>query len=93
MADDDIPVLIEMLADEEAAVGVGAAGLLATLGDKALPELTAVSRSAHARIAANAMDALRRIEVCRQNPRGIDPGLCPAPPAGTVREGERRPTP
>lgn len=83
--DADVPVLIEMLADEESAVGVGAAGLLAALGDKAVSEITAVSRSPHARIAANATEALRRIELCRQNPRVVDPDLCPAAPAGAAR--------
>ncbi len=85
VTDADVPVLMEMLADEESAVGVGAAGLLATLGDTAMSEITAVSRSANERIAAKAAEALRRIELCGQNPRGIDPGLCPAPPAGAGR--------
>lgn len=73
----DIPVLIEMLADEDGRARVAASGLLATLGDAALPALEAAKESPDYRVSLAAGDALNLIAECRRNPAGMNPDACP----------------
>ncbi len=73
----DIPVLVEMLADDRAAIRIGASSLLATLGEAALPALAEAARSPDWKTSMAANDALILIEMCRTNPAGTDPVACP----------------
>jgi HEAT repeat protein len=73
----DIPVLIEMLGDEDGKARVAASGLLTTLGDAALPALEAAKESPDYRVSMGANDALIRLGECRSNPAGMNPDACP----------------
>ena len=73
----DVPVLIEMLGDEDARARVAASGLLTTLGDAAGPALETAKESPDYRVRMGANDALIRLGECRSNPAGMNPVACP----------------
>ena len=58
----DIPVLIELLGDEENVVGIGAQLVLESFGKKALPALTEAANSPDHERAWKAKEAIRTIE-------------------------------
>jgi hypothetical protein len=74
----DIPLLVRMLGDAEARAGFGATGLLACLGDAAVPALEEAARSREVAVSFNAASALAHLVDCRGPDReGFDPELCP----------------
>jgi hypothetical protein len=73
----DIPILIEMLGDDDARAQIAASGLLATFGDATVPALEAAKESSDYRVSAGAYDALIRLEECVSNPAGMNPDACP----------------
>jgi hypothetical protein len=73
----DIPLLIEMMGDEDARARIAASGLLTTLGDAAVPALEAAKGSPDYRISIGAGDALIRFGECKVNPAGMNPDACP----------------
>lgn len=74
----DIPVLIALLEDKQRAVAYGAEGLLATLGDDAVPALRLASASRDSRVSLTAKSALSTIERCRNQASGMRRDICPA---------------
>ena len=73
----DIPVLIEMLADEDGKARVAASGVLTTFGDAALAALEAAKESPDYRVSMGANDALIRLGECKSNPAGMNRDVCP----------------
>lgn len=73
----DIPILIEMLGDEDARARIAASGLLTTLGAAAVPALEAAKDSSDYRVSMGAADALIRLGECESNPAGMNPDACP----------------
>lgn len=73
----DIPVLIALLEDKQRAIAYGAEGLLATLGDDAVPALRLASASSDTRISLTAASALSTIERCRDPEASIRRDICP----------------
>jgi len=76
----DIPVLVEMLADEDVTAHVTAGALLATMGEAARPALEAAAASPNWQVEAEARQALQRIEDCRTSPEVMNPDVCPRRP-------------
>lgn len=73
----DIPMLIALLEDEQRAIGYGAEGLLATLGEDAVPALRLAAKSEDVNVALNAKSALFTIERCRDSKTSMRPEICP----------------
>lgn len=78
----DIPVLIALLEDKQRAIVYGAEGLLATLGDDAVPALRLAVKSPDVLVSLNAKSALTTIERCTDPKAHMRREICPAKKRG-----------
>lgn len=69
VAVEDIPVLLELLADRDEAVGIAAQYVLETFGEDALPGLRTLAASRDAHASMKAQEAVRKIESHRSSPK------------------------
>lgn len=82
IGEQDIPVLLRMMGDQDYGIASAASGLLVTLGDKAAPALAAAAHSGNLAVAGHARDALMLLERCGSEPQATNPDVCPSPGAG-----------
>ena len=92
VSEKDIPVLVQMMGDQDYGVASAASGLLVTLGKQATAALTEATRSKNSSVATQAQGALRLLEDCYNEALRdvINPDSCPTDRSSGRPQDRRR---